>query len=234
MTDEQLRTVGWSKPLVLPQVRVADPDGCPLGIQPAACEQPGEHVADLIEIWQMLPALKDLPMALLQQLPRSEIFQLNTALVKESKSASKVQANAKLMMNAQQLENNPVRVEAGYDDRKRVLHHALPGGASCSPQQFWLEAREVLGPKGVLPLGNYDLDTVGCGGCVEARRVTTRARAAKKQKKTKTRDDICRTGAQIRRLIAKRIMEISCTTFAISPSLQGLNAKKDHPHPDHK
>jgi hypothetical protein len=33
-------------------------------------------------------------------------------------------------------------------------------------QQLWLEAREVLGPNGVLPLGNYDLDAVGCGGCV--------------------------------------------------------------------
>jgi hypothetical protein len=170
MADERLRTVGWSNPLVPPQVRVADPDGGLCGQQLASYEQLSERMADPLEIWRMLPALRDLPVALLQQLPRSEIFQLNAALVKESKTASKVQANARLMMNAQHLENNPVRVDAGFDDRKRVLHRArFLGGASCSPQQLWLEAREVLGPKGVLPLGNYDLDTVGCGGCVTPR-----------------------------------------------------------------
>jgi hypothetical protein len=61
-------------------------------------------------------------------------------------------------------------VEAGWDDRKKLLHSArFLGGASCSSQQLWLQAREVLGPHGVLPLGNYDLDAVGCGGCVTPR-----------------------------------------------------------------
>jgi hypothetical protein len=105
---------------------------------------------DPLEIWRMLPALMDLLVALLQQLPRSEIFQLNAALVKENKSASRIQTNAKLIMNAQQLENNPVLVEPGYDDCKRVLHKArFLVGASCTAQQLWLQAREVLGLKGV-------------------------------------------------------------------------------------
>jgi hypothetical protein len=143
---------------------VPDPDR---GYAAAAGGHPAADVADPLEIWRMLPALKDLPESMLQQLPRSEIFQLNAALVKEQKTASKIQTNAKLMLNAQQLEKNPARIEAGYDDRKKVLHPArFLGGASCSAQQLWLQAREVLGPDGVIPLGNYDLDSVGCGGCV--------------------------------------------------------------------
>jgi hypothetical protein len=85
---------------------------------------------------------------------RSEIFQLNAALVKESKVTEKLNTSAKLTINAQQLAANPVAVTAGFDDRKEVLHNArFLGGASCSAQAMWLRAREVLGPNGVMPLG---------------------------------------------------------------------------------
>jgi hypothetical protein len=63
-----------------------------------------------------------------------------------------------------------VLIPAGTDDRKSNLHMArFLGGASCSAQALWLMARDVLGPNGVTPLGNYDLDSVGCGGCVTPR-----------------------------------------------------------------
>jgi hypothetical protein len=95
---------------------------------------------------------------------------LNAALAKEQKSASKIQANSKLMLYAKQLEKCPVRVDAGWDDRKKVLHDArFLEGASCSAQQLWLQARAVLGPSGVLPLGNYDMDSVGCSRSVTPR-----------------------------------------------------------------
>jgi hypothetical protein len=85
----------------------------------------------------MLPALSHVPEETLRQLPRAEIFQLNAALVEESKITRKIQANAKLLLNAQQLEKNPTKVEAGWDDRKKVLHDArFLGGASCSSQQL--------------------------------------------------------------------------------------------------
>jgi hypothetical protein len=136
----------------------------------ASLQEAVPSVADPLEIWRMLPALSHMPENILIQLPRSEIFQLNAALVQESKTVAKIQANAKLLLNAQQLEKNPVRGEAGWDDRKKVLDSArFLGGASCSSQQLWLQAREVLGPHGVLPLGNYDLDAVGYGGCVTPR-----------------------------------------------------------------
>jgi hypothetical protein len=123
--------------------------------------------ADPLEIWRMLPALKHLPEDMLRQLSRSEVFQLNTAFLKESKVANKLQTNARLTMNAQQLVNNPIMVPAGKDDRKSVLHRArFLGGASCSAQVLWLQAREEIGLEGVTPIGNYDLDSIGCGGCV--------------------------------------------------------------------
>jgi hypothetical protein len=124
-------------------------------------------VADPLQIWKVLPALKHMPVSTLNQLSRAEIFQLNDAFLRESKVANKLQTNAKLTMNAQQLVDNPVMVPGGPDDRKTVLHKArFLGGASCSNQALWLQAREVLGLNGVIPLGNYDLDSVGCGGCV--------------------------------------------------------------------
>jgi hypothetical protein len=91
---------------------------------------------------------------------RSEVFQLNAALAKESKSAGKMQTSAKLTLNAQQLTASPIAVPAGYDDRKDVLHVArFLGGASCSAQALWLRARDVLGPNGVTPLGKFLIAT---------------------------------------------------------------------------
>jgi hypothetical protein len=132
--------------------------------------EPPPVTADPLQIWRMLPALSHLPEGMLNQLSRTEIFQLNSAFLKESKVAGKLQANAKLTMNAQQLINNPVIIPGGTDDRKDRLHCArFLGGASCSAQTMWLQAREFLGPKGVTPIGNYDLDSIGCGGCVTPR-----------------------------------------------------------------
>jgi hypothetical protein len=52
------------------------------------------------------------------------VFQLNAALVRESKTTSKMQTSARLTLNAQQLAANPTLVQAGHDDRKDVLHPA--------------------------------------------------------------------------------------------------------------
>jgi hypothetical protein len=169
MREEMLHSYTPSNPTI-PQRRldIPDPDPAPSHSLPRSANI--QESADPLEIWRMLPALKDLPEAMLRQLPRTEIFQLNAALAREQKSQSKVQANSKLLLNAQQLEKTPVKVEAGWDDRKKVLHEArFLGGASCSAQQLWLQARSVLGPTGVVPLGNYDLDSVGCGGSVTPR-----------------------------------------------------------------
>ena len=129
-----------------------------------------EGHAEDFQIWKLLPHLQNLPESMLKKLPLSAIFQLNTALAKEDKTKSKLSINSKLAHNAKKIAANPAQVKAGPDNRKDVLHPArFLGGASCSATDLWLEGRRVLGDKGVAPIGNYDLDSVGCGGCVTPR-----------------------------------------------------------------
>ncbi len=124
-------------------------------------------IGDFMEIYRLLPQLGGLPDNLLKKLPLSTALQLNAALQKESKSAEKLSTNAKLTSNAQKLLKNPLTIESGVDNRKNILHPSrFLGGASCSKQEMWLLARKFLGDKGVAPLGNYDMDSIGCGGCV--------------------------------------------------------------------
>jgi len=120
-----------------------------------------------IPIWKLLPSVQHLPEEMLSNMPVQFLFQLNTALAKENKIAGKMQASSRLTANAQQVAANPTRIPAGEDDRSDILHEArFLGGATCSAQTIWLTARKILGPKGPIALGNYDLDSVGCGGCV--------------------------------------------------------------------
>ena len=120
-----------------------------------------------LELWRLLPQLKVLPEAMLKKLPLSAMFQLNAALTKEKKTTEKMGVNSKLAKNAKQLARCPVSVEKGQDNRKDMLHPArFLGGASCALTDQWAAARKIIGEEGVLPLGNYDLDAVGCGGSV--------------------------------------------------------------------
>jgi hypothetical protein len=127
----------------------------------------GSNNQALLNVYKLLPALSQVAPEVLQQLPWGAVFQLNLALAKESKANSKLQVNARLNANAQQLAQQPVHVQAGKDDRKDNLHPAhFLGGVCCSAQSLWLQARDVIGVDGVLPLGLYDMDSIGCGGCV--------------------------------------------------------------------
>ena len=132
---------------------------------------PEEDESDMesedLELWKLLPQLKDLPESLVKKLPMTALFQLNSALAKERKTSEKLGVNTRLANNAKKLARCPVDVEGGRDNRKNLLHPArFLGGASCSLGEIWGEARRVIGETGVVPIGNYDLDTVGCGGCV--------------------------------------------------------------------
>ncbi len=121
-------------------------------------------------IWKLLPNLQHLPESMLKKLPLSAIFQLNSALAKEDKLKAKLSVNSRLASNAKKLAESPALVKEGRDNRRDILHPArFLGGASCPNTSLWLEARRILGDKGVTPLGNYDLDSVGCGGCVTPR-----------------------------------------------------------------
>ena len=119
------------------------------------------------ELWKLLPQLRDIPEHLLKKLPLSAVFQLNTALAKEQKTSERLGINTRLSHNAKKLAKNPILVEEGHNNRKDVLHPArFLGGASSSLSEQWEAARRAIGEAGVVPLGNYVIDTVGSGGCV--------------------------------------------------------------------
>lgn len=122
------------------------------------------------KIYKMLPHLKDLPEQMLENLSNSDLFALNLALAKDSKSSSKLSVAERLSNNAQSIIERPIRIQSGTDDRKNEIHTSrFLGGTSCSAQELWIQARKFLGDKGVTPIGNYDMDSIGCGGAITPR-----------------------------------------------------------------
>jgi len=172
MTQDQLRT-SIGKAISALQEENYRSKGGPLAFG-GGTQDPGlllsqghSSLAGDMQLWKLLPAVQHLPSEMLSKLSEETLFQLNNALARENKLAGKMQTSARLTMNAQQLVTSPIPIPAGLDDRRDILHFArFLGGASCSAQALWLKAREALGAKGVVALGNYDLDSVGCGGCV--------------------------------------------------------------------
>ena len=118
-------------------------------------------------MWWLLPQLKKVPEAFLKKLPLNAMFQLNNALAEEVKTTEKLGVNSKLAKNVKMLIRCPVQVEKGQDNSRDILHPArFLGGASSALVEQWSAARQVIGEEGVVPLGSYDLDAVGCGGSV--------------------------------------------------------------------
>ena len=75
-------------------------------------EEPEEDdEAGNMELWRLLPQLKNIPEALLRKLPLSAMFQLNNALVKEKKSTARLGVNTKLAHNVKELASRPATVE---------------------------------------------------------------------------------------------------------------------------
>ena len=101
---------------------------------PADPDEPvSEEEEKSLELWRLLPQLKDLPEALLRKLPIATMFQLNSALAKEKKTSEKLGVNTKLSHNAKKLARNPAAVEKGVDNRKDLMHPArFLGGTSCA------------------------------------------------------------------------------------------------------
>jgi len=123
-----------------------------------------------LEIWKLLPQLHNIPEATLKKLPLSAIFQLSNALTKNSKMADKMTVSSRLAADVQELVKNLTLVKGGTDNRRNLLHEGrFLGGAACSMADTWIKGKEAVGPSGPLPIGNYDLDAVGCGGCVTAK-----------------------------------------------------------------
>ncbi len=68
------------------------------------------------------------------------------------------------------LRDSPTEIAGGWDDKSQVLHPArFLGGAACSAKKLWREVREVIPLEGIPSLSNYDLTSIGLGGCITMR-----------------------------------------------------------------
>ena len=63
-----------------------------------------------LELWKLLPQLRDLPAAMVKNLPMSAMFHLNPALSKEKKTTKKLGVNTKLAHNAKKVAKNPMLI----------------------------------------------------------------------------------------------------------------------------
>jgi len=154
-------------------IGIPDPDIGSHSIPPSsqgATHPDSTATTEMMEIYRLLPALNEVPDDMLKNLPHSFVFGLHSALSKDSKSASKLSATARLSLNAKKIAANPTKLGNIEDDRKNKLHPGrFLGGAVCKLTDLWLAGKTVHGEKGPLALGSYDLDSVGCGGCVTAK-----------------------------------------------------------------
>jgi hypothetical protein len=68
------------------------------------------------------------------------------------------------------LRDSPTEIAGRWDDRSQMLHPArFLGVAACSAKKLWREVREVIPLEGIPLLSNYDLTSIGLGGCITMR-----------------------------------------------------------------
>ena len=130
--------------------------------------QPNQ-TSDAQHIRQLVPFLAHLTDSYLLAQPIDVLYRLN----REEKHAEAAKATKgleiKLYQNFKNATNNPIFMD-GYDNRSSYLNPArfLPG-AGVTLQQQWLEARKLWGQDRKDAIANYDLESLGCSGCVTAR-----------------------------------------------------------------
>ncbi len=177
VTNTTIEAMREEEARVPQRLSIADPDMLAmssLGIPaPAIQGAAGDSVVTaevLAYLNSKFPALQGISPSMAQKLSFSSILLLNDALMKSAKEVSKQDARQKLVANAEAIKSNPVRVEAGEDNRFQRLHPArFLGGPGCSSQIEWHKARAEMANEGVKAISTYDMDTVGSGGSTTAK-----------------------------------------------------------------
>ena len=130
--------------------------------------QPNQ-ISDAQHIRQMVPFLAHLTDSYLLAQPIDALYRLNREEKQAEAAKTTKGLEIKLYQNFKNAADNPIFMD-GYDNRSSYLHPArfLPG-AGVTLQQQWLEARKLWGQDGKDAIANYDLESLGCSGCVTAR-----------------------------------------------------------------
>ena len=120
-------------------------------------------------IRQLVPQLAHMTDEYLVSQPIDALYRLCREEKQAEASKAAKGTEVRLHHNFKKATDNPIYLE-GYDNRANMLHPArfLPG-AGVPVQNLWLNARRLWGQDGVDAIGNYDLEALGCSGCVTSR-----------------------------------------------------------------
>ena len=114
-----------------------------------------------------MPNLNHHPYAVLQNLSWSELFRLDSKLGLHSKSGKKL--TEWLQKNLEKIKRNPIKIEAGKDNKSNKLHSSrFIGGHICQNSDIWLQACESIGITGLDPISRYNADGVGLSGHINS------------------------------------------------------------------
>ena len=92
---------------------------------------------------------------------------MDSKLGSHSKSSKKL--TKRLQKNLEKIKKNPIKIEAGEDNRSNKLHSSqFIGGHICQNSDIWLQARESIGISGLDPISRYDADGVGLSGHINS------------------------------------------------------------------
>jgi hypothetical protein len=126
--------------------------------------------ADLAVLKEEYPFLAKFSDAFLSSQTLDTLLQLESTKIKMQKMEESKKSGDRLGSNKAKLSTVFIEVSAGRDNRSTELHEArfLPG-AGVSVTKQWLEARKVLGQKSLVPLGCYDMASLGLDGLVASK-----------------------------------------------------------------
>jgi hypothetical protein len=125
---------------------------------------------DLVVLKGRFPHLADFSDSFLMSRTTDELLRIESTSMKLRDAERSRDVEDRLHANKTALATKTAEVMAGVDNRWNILHAArFLGGAACSAQELWSQARAVIGINGHPPLSNYDMTAVGLGGFVTAK-----------------------------------------------------------------
>jgi hypothetical protein len=125
---------------------------------------------DLAVLKGRFPHLADFSDSFLMSRTTDELLRIESTSMKLRDAERSRDVEDRLHANKSALATKTAEVMAGVDNRWNILHAArFLGGAACSAQELWSQARAVIGINGHPPLSNYDMTAVGLGGFVTAK-----------------------------------------------------------------
>ena len=134
---------------------------------PTTSQLSDQDVASLRKKFKFLADFSD---QFIKSTPYDALLKTETTAIKISDHEKNKAISSRLSSNRDDLASTFTEILAGQDNRWDTLHASrfLPG-AACLASKMWLRAREVLGPKGHIPVSTYDMNCVGLGGFVSKR-----------------------------------------------------------------